>query len=58
MPRIERGDLVHCIADNTYFGVGLVVGVETYDQTYLVLREGVVERFWDFELEAVDDPQT
>jgi len=55
MPRIERGDLVHCIADNTYFGVGLVVGVETYDQTYLVLREGVVERFWDFELEAVDD---
>jgi len=55
MSRIKQGDLVHCVADGAYFGVGLVVGVETYDQTFLVLRQGTVERFWDFDLEVVDD---
>ena len=55
MSRIRQGDLVHCVADGAYFGVGLVVGVETYDQTFLVLRQGTVERFWDFDLEVVDD---
>ena len=55
MSRVRQGDLVHIVADGAYFGVGLVIEKERYDQTLLVLRQGYVERFWDFELEVVDD---
>jgi hypothetical protein len=55
MSRIKQGDLVHIVADGAYFGVGLVIEKERYDQTFLVLRQGYTERFWDFDLEIVDD---